>query len=99
MPIAVVNHIQAKDIESFRKILENFSNRAGLVDKFPGFIEFKLFASEEELKIMVMTIWESREAFEAWVNSEEFKKGHSRARRTSINAESKGVIYELLTSE
>jgi len=96
MPIAVVNHIQAKDIESYRKIIENFRNRAGLVDKFPGFIEFKLFTSEEELKIMVMTIWKDREAFEKWVNSKEFKKGHARARRSNINAESKGVIYEIL---
>jgi len=96
MPIAVVNHIQARDIDSYRKIIDSFRNRTRLVDKFPGFIEFKLFASEEELKIMVMTIWKDREAFENWVNSEEFKKGHAKARRSNINAESKGVIYEIL---
>jgi len=97
MAIAVVNHIQAKDLESYRRIIENFRNRAGLVDKFPGFLGFKLFASEEELKIMVMTIWRDRESFEKWVNSEEFKRGHARARRASINAESKGVVYEIIS--
>ncbi|HIQ13543.1 MAG TPA: antibiotic biosynthesis monooxygenase [Thermoprotei archaeon] len=96
MTIAVVNHIQAHDRESYQKIINLFRNRAGLVDKFQGFKEFKLYASEDELKIMVMTIWEDRESFERWRNSEEFRRGHSRARNENINAESKGVIYEVI---
>ncbi len=97
--IAVVNHIQAKDIESFERIIENFRNRAKLVDRFPGFKGFKLFASRDEMAIMVMTIWEDRESFRKWVDSKEFREGHSRARSSNIRAESKGIIYDIILDE
>ncbi len=96
MSVALVNHIKAHDRESFEKILELFKTRAGLVDKFPGFKEFKLFASPETLEIMVMTIWESREDFQRWLKSKEFKEGHKRVKPSGIKADSRGVAYDIV---
>jgi len=97
--IAVVNHIKARNKESYEKIIQLFKNRARLVDKFPGFKGFKLFCSDDELEIMVMTIWKDRESFKSWVDSEEFKRGHARTRNTNIDAESRGVVYEIIVDE
>ncbi len=94
--IVVVNHIKAHDKESFEKIIDNFRGRERLVDRFKGFKGFRLLASTEDMEIMVMTFWESREDFKNWVESEEFRRGHSRARNTNINADSRGVIYDII---
>lgn len=59
---------------------ENFNNRANLVDGMDGFISFKLLRpTAPDDPYVVMTFWESQEAYEAWVNSEEFKQGHARS--------------------
>ena len=94
--IAVVNHIKAHNRESFETIINNFRDRSRLVDRFEGFRGFRLMASTEDLEIMVITFWEDREAFKRWVESEEFKRGHSRARRSRIEADSRGVIYDII---
>jgi len=94
--IAVVNHIQAKDEDSFNEILKRFSKRKRFVDKFPGFKGFKLFASKEDLAIMVMTLWDSKEDFKRWVESEEFEKAHKGRGDRKINADSKGIVYDVV---
>lgn len=48
----------------------------------PGFVEFHLLKgpeAEDHVLYSSHTIWQSREAFEAWTKSEEFRKAHSRA--------------------
>ena len=49
----------------------------------PGFREFHLLRghSEKEATLFVShSLWESREAFEAWTNSEAFQSAHAKAR-------------------
>jgi heme oxygenase (mycobilin-producing) len=59
---------------------ETFKNRTGAVDGMPGFIAFNLLRPDSpEDPYVVMTFWESKEAYENWVNSEEFKAGHARS--------------------
>ncbi len=99
MTVVVVNHIKARDRESYDEIIKLFSTRKRLVDKFPGFKGFKLLASPEEMEIMVMTIWESREDFKRWVESKEFEEGHRRTGERRINADSRGVVYEVVMEE
>jgi len=57
-----------------------FRDRATLVDGMPGFVSFQLLRpTKEDDPYIVMTIWESQEAFEGWTNSEEFKEGHAKS--------------------
>lgn len=59
---------------------ERFANRAGEVDKQPGFEGFELLRpTEPGQPYYVYTRWASEEAFEAWTSSQDFSKGHAQA--------------------
>jgi heme-degrading monooxygenase HmoA len=59
---------------------DNFRNRAGLVDRMPGFIRNLLLRPVNHGDpYVVLTLWESRAHFEAWVRSPEFVQGHARS--------------------
>jgi heme-degrading monooxygenase HmoA len=59
---------------------ERFRNRAAEVDKMPGFIRnLVLRPVAPDDPYVVMTMWQSREAFEAWTQSDAFRKGHARS--------------------
>lgn len=59
---------------------QNFRNRARLVDGMPGFVSNQVLRPVNPGDpYIVLTIWESRAHFEAWVNSEEFRQGHARS--------------------
>ena len=54
-----------------------FAARAGEVAKSPGFEAFELLRPSDDRGVyLVYTRWESREAFEAWVSSSAFTRGH-----------------------
>ena len=64
----------------FEKI---WRERDSHLDGVPGFREFQLLkgpADAEATLYASHTIWESREAFEAWTRSESFRKAHAGAR-------------------
>ena len=56
-----------------------FANRKRAVDDTPGFEGFDLLrpTSGDNDRYMVLTRWESQEAFEAWLNSRDFQQGHA----------------------
>lgn len=59
---------------------ERFRNRAHLVDGMPGFIRNEVLKPASEGKpYIVMTYWQTREDFERWTQSDEFKQGHARS--------------------
>ena len=59
---------------------QRFQTRAGLVDGMPGFIWNKVLRPVNEGDpYVVLTLWDSRGAFDAWVKSDEFAKGHARS--------------------
>ena len=62
---------------------ELWRKRESRLDDVPGFREFHLLRgpSEDESTLYAShTIWDSRDAFEAWTESENFKAAHARAR-------------------
>ena len=83
--IVVMNRIPVKR-EYWEAFEERFRNRLGEVDRFPGFIRNMVLrpATEDNPYFVIMTFWESREAFEAWTESEAFQRGHKRAREGSM---------------
>ena len=59
---------------------ERFRNRAGEVDKMKGFVRNQVLRPDNpEDPYIVMTFWENKADFEAWVNSEAFQKGHAKS--------------------
>ncbi len=67
--------------EPMRETLEQrFGARAGEVEKTPGFISFDLLRpTDDSDRYFVVTKWESEEAFQAWMESREFQKGHAQS--------------------
>jgi heme-degrading monooxygenase HmoA len=55
----------------------------------PGFVEFHLLKgpeAEDHTLYSSHTLWQSRDAFEAWTKSEEFRKAHARAGDTPTSS-------------
>ncbi|PWV94296.1 heme oxygenase (staphylobilin-producing) [Paenibacillus cellulosilyticus] len=64
-----------------RTVAERFKNPKG-VHQMPGFVRMELLLSEgveEHDELKVSTLWESKEAFEGWKNSDAFKQAHAHA--------------------
>lgn len=80
--ITVANRIQVapEHAEAFERA---FRQRAGLVDEAPGFIRNQVLRPMREGEpYVVLTLWESYEAFHAWTESASFEKAHAGAERT-----------------
>lgn len=79
---------------------ERFRSRAREVDRMPGFVRnWVLRPVDPENPYVVVTVWESREAFEAWTRSEAFQRGHARSGtlpREAFRGVSKLERYELI---
>ncbi|WP_086930167.1 antibiotic biosynthesis monooxygenase family protein [Agarilytica rhodophyticola] len=59
-----------------------WKNRETYLDTVPGFKTFHLLKgpTDEECTLFAShSVWESREAFEAWTKSEAFRKAHANA--------------------
>ena len=78
--ITVANRIfvNPEYAEAFEK---RFQNRAGLVDEMPGIQSQPGAAPHQRGRPLhvVLTYWESHEAFRAWVESDAFKQGHAQS--------------------
>ena len=62
---------------------EIWRQRDSYLDEVPGFREFHLLrgpSDEEATLFSSHTVWESRADFEAWTESDSFRKAHARAR-------------------
>ena len=79
MSVVKINAIEVP--EGMGEALESrLAARASEVDKMPGFESFELLRpTEGETRYFVYTRWEAEEAFQAWVNSDAFQKGHANA--------------------
>ncbi len=75
---AAINYISC--LPEFEATLEDlFATRKGAIDKEQGFIEMEVL---KPLKAgdpyLILSHWESKEAFENWTKSEAFLEGHKR---------------------
>ncbi len=59
---------------------QRFRDRAGMVDKMPGFISNQVLRPVNPGDpYIILTLWESRQQFETWTASEAFIQGHARS--------------------
>lgn len=76
-----MNRFQVKpgEEEAFEAV---WKNRDSYLEDVPGFKEFHLLrgpSEEDHTLYATHTLWESRDAFEAWTRSEAFRKAHAGA--------------------
>ena len=55
---------------------KTWMSRVGAVDTFPGFISTELVALENRDEYVVLTKFEDKASFEAWITSDNFTRGH-----------------------
>jgi heme-degrading monooxygenase HmoA len=93
--ITVANRIYVNKeyADAFEK---RFHERAGLVDKMPGFISNQVLRPVNDTDpYVVFTIWSSRQDFLNWVRSDEFVKGHAQSGTLPKEAFSKANVLEM----
>jgi len=77
-----------------------FRERAGEVEKRPGFVRLQILRPEsEDTPYVVLTTWERAEDFQAWVESEDFKRAHAGKRplpAEAFSAPGKLEQYEVI---
>jgi heme-degrading monooxygenase HmoA len=77
--ITVMNRI-AVHPEYAEQFEERFLNRARMVDEMPGFVSNQVLRPVAPGDpYIVLTVWESREQFDAWTHSDAFVQGHARS--------------------
>ncbi len=75
-----------------------FRRRVGEVEKMPGFESFELLRPEQGDTWYVYTRWESVEAFQGWVESEAFQRGHSQTRDRPVAHASELLSFDVVLS-
>lgn len=76
--VVVMNvvHVDEERREAFESA---FRNRESHVDKAEGFAGFELMRRDQDGEYLVISRWESQEAFDGWVKSDLFKQAHRHA--------------------
>ena len=93
--ITVANRIYVRRdyADAFEK---RFQERAGLVDKMPGFISNQVLRPVNDGDpYVVFTIWNSRQDFLHWVRSDEFVKGHAQSGTLPKDAFTQANVLEM----
>jgi heme-degrading monooxygenase HmoA len=64
--------------EEYAEMFEQrFRERAGQIDKQPGFVQMQVLRPDTpDTPYLVQTMWRDKQAFEAWVGSDDFKLAH-----------------------
>ncbi|GIN65854.1 MULTISPECIES: antibiotic biosynthesis monooxygenase family protein [Bacillus] len=88
---AVLNNIPVT--EEGRSLFETrFKNRAGKIEKQPGFKALRVLRPKESDTYIVLTLWESEQAFQDWKNSKSFSEAHNK-QHSSTGINKGGTIF------
>jgi heme-degrading monooxygenase HmoA len=74
-----MNHFKVNP-ERASEFEEHWRKRETYLHEVPGFLRFALLRSDEPGAYVSHSTWANREAFEAWTESEAFRKAHGQAR-------------------
>ncbi|MDE1820039.1 MAG: antibiotic biosynthesis monooxygenase [Euryarchaeota archaeon] len=89
-----VNRITVDSPKEADQIVEAFRHRPKKVDLRPGFKGMEVWREEAGSEVLVMTRWDRKEDFVAWVDSDAFRDAHKAARGSPGDAH--GVVYEVV---
>ena len=80
----VQNRIQVN--QGFEDRFEQQSQESPREEEVPGRLFVARLKADDPGVYIIMSVWESRDAFEAWKGSESFKRAHSGGRMEGIVA-------------
>ena len=85
-----INYIDCT--EAYRPRFEElFGSRAKAIDTMPGFINMHVLRpAKEGDSYLIVSYWETEEAFKDWTKSEAFIKGHQRGFEDLAKAKAEG---------
>jgi heme-degrading monooxygenase HmoA len=93
--ITVANRIYVRP-EYAEEFERAFRERAGLVDKMPGFVSnLVLRPVNEGDPYVVLTYWRSRQDFASWIESDAFREGHAKSGTLPRDAYSRQNVLEI----
>jgi heme oxygenase (staphylobilin-producing) len=92
--IAVFNRLPVKE-GAAGQVIERFANSRANVRGFPGFVSMEVLHSEGADEVLVITRWQNRDAFDLWVESDEFKKAHGRGGGDLLRGHPQMSTYEV----
>jgi len=76
MRYVVANRVFVKQ-QYTQEFEQRFRNRSGQINQQPGFVLMEVLKPKsEKIPYVVLTHWESEQAFQNWVSSEDFKLAH-----------------------
>ena len=84
--------------EAGEELESRFRDRLGAVEKMPGFEGFELLRPEEGDTWYVYTRWQSVEAFNGWVESQAFQRGHAQTRERPVAHASELLAFDVVLS-
>ena len=98
--IVVMNVVSAAEGKA-AEFEEAFRTRESHLAGVDGFLGFELLRREGQNEYLVSSRWASREAFQAWLRSDAFRKAHSgdAGSRGQLSHGNEVRTYEVLQSE
>lgn len=77
---------------------ERFRQRAGQIDKQPGFLRMQILQPvSDDSPYVVLTTWQDKASFDAWVGSEDFKLAHRNPMpKEAFDGEGKLEMHEVI---
>jgi len=99
MSCVVANRVFVKQ-EYSQEFEQRFKNRAGQIDKQPGFARKEVLRPQsEKTPYVILTHWKDEQAFNNWVGSEDFKIAHQNPMTKDAFLEGGGLEqYEVIIS-
>lgn len=96
MSVIRINAITVPDGNG-AELERRFAARAGEVDRMPGFEGFQLLRpTAGETRWFVVTRWESAEAFDNWVSSDAFRRGHARTATEPAGTHAELLAFDIV---
>ena len=99
MSYVVANRVFVKQ-EYSQEFEQRFKDRAGQIDKQPGFVRMEVLKPQSErTPYVILTHWKDEQAFNNWVGSEDFKIAHQNPMTKDAFLEGGGLEqYEVIIS-
>lgn len=84
-----INYIACE--QHYRERFEElFATRAHAIDRMPGFVDMQVLRPNQDGEYLIVSHWESEDAFKSWTNSPAFLEGHKRGFEDLRKAKERG---------
>ncbi len=92
-----INYIHCED--HYRGRFEQlFATRAHAIDRMPGFVNMQVLKPSQDGEYLIVSHWDSEEAFKTWTSSPEFIEGHKRGFEDIRTARERGEKVPMSSS-